>query len=344
MLLSICIPTFNRCENLDRLLSSITVIDKNYLNNIQICISNNNSKDETENVINKYRTKLNIKSQSLKENIGAYRNLISVLNMADGKWSLPLGDDDLIGSNFNELVKLIDNIKEETIIFNGVFNKEDQSNIFINFFDNGYVSPNKIKKRILKKGLYSFGYIGNYTFPSFYFKQLKEKPKNWIQIYLLLYSLLIKNINFFSLRKKIVFFDNSGNLFWSSENRCKINLSKLNMLINLYNKNGKLKYKFFLISIYIRELFDIENFKNLIICRVVSKREDFINILKLFKKLDNFYIINNLYFLLASLILFIPKKIFINIINYKNPKFLENYFRHLNHAKEKSNEGYQRLI
>ena len=39
--------------------------------------------------------------------------LLYVLNMADGIWSLAIGDDDTLGEEFNELIRLIDNANKE---------------------------------------------------------------------------------------------------------------------------------------------------------------------------------------------------------------------------------------
>ena len=55
MLLSICIPTFNRCASLDKLLFDISNIDKELISKIQVCISNNFSDDSTEDVIESYK-------------------------------------------------------------------------------------------------------------------------------------------------------------------------------------------------------------------------------------------------------------------------------------------------
>lgn len=51
MKLSICIPTYNRCAHLANCLNSI-ILNTNYnKNDIQICVSDNCSTDETEAVV-----------------------------------------------------------------------------------------------------------------------------------------------------------------------------------------------------------------------------------------------------------------------------------------------------
>lgn len=344
MLLSICIPTFERCEYLDKLLLDIANIEKKLLKNIQVCISNNCSKDETEQVINKFREKINIKSKLNKTNIGAYKNLISVLNMADGDWSIPIGDDDNLGREFHELIYLLKNMSKNTIIFNGVEGHKPNERIFINFFKNGLTSKNYIKRKIVKEGLYPFGYIGNYTFPTNLIKKNKNIPKNWFHIWIFLKLLNIKDTKFYSLKKSIIIFKNKGNLFWTLNNRCKINIDKLNMLIQLQGEISKKNVKFFLSIIYIRELLDFGNLKNFIACRVVSKSKEFKELINLFNNLEKFIFLNKFYIIFMSIITKIPKKYLIKLINFKNPDYLKKYLIQYNISKKKSNDGYERKI
>ena len=95
MLLSICIPTFNRSKQLDNCLNSILISGFNN-DNFEVCISDNNSHDDTKFTVDKYKDKLNINYSKNSENIGFARNAINVVNMAKGKYSWILGDDDLI--------------------------------------------------------------------------------------------------------------------------------------------------------------------------------------------------------------------------------------------------------
>ncbi len=97
MILSICIPTFNRVKSLDNCLNSI-LISKNHVDNFhfEICVSDNNSGQDTEKIIRKYSQDLNIKFHKNKENYGFAINGIKAVSMAKGKYSWMIGDDDLI--------------------------------------------------------------------------------------------------------------------------------------------------------------------------------------------------------------------------------------------------------
>jgi len=344
MLLSICIPTFNRCVSLNKLLFDISNIDKELKSKIQVCISNNFSDDDTEDVIESYKKKIHIKAKNQANNIGAYKNLLYVLNMAEGIWSLAIGDDDSLGEEFNELIRLIDNANNDLVIINGTFEMHNQKKIFIDFFRSGPLTKINIQKKLLTNGLYPFGYIGNYTFPSIYFKNLKIIPKNWIQIYLLLKCLYKPDQKFYFLNKKIINFKNDGKLYWSAINRCKINLLKLNMLIDLFDKKIKFSNKIFTFLLYLREILDINNFKNFLICKYFSKKKDFKNLISSINKLNNFFLLNAFYRYLLMLTLFIPDKFIKKMIDLKNPNYINNYLKLIDSEKNKDNEGYRRKI
>ena len=96
--LSICIPTFNRAKYLNNLLNSIYITKSPFLANTEICISDNNSSDKTENVVKSFDDKLNINYKKQKTNVSLL-NILKVVDLAKGEFVWILGDDDLILKN-----------------------------------------------------------------------------------------------------------------------------------------------------------------------------------------------------------------------------------------------------
>jgi len=97
MILSICIPTFNRINQLDNCLNSILISKKNVDNfSFEVCISDNNSEEDTESIIKKYTKELVIKYNKNKKNYGFAINGIKTISMADGEFSWMIGNDDLL--------------------------------------------------------------------------------------------------------------------------------------------------------------------------------------------------------------------------------------------------------
>ncbi len=97
MLLSICIPTFNRSEKLDNCLNSILISKQQYKEtDFEICVADNNSSDNTKKIVDKYKNLLNINYHKNSENLGFARNAKKVVGLAKGKYTWLVGDDDLI--------------------------------------------------------------------------------------------------------------------------------------------------------------------------------------------------------------------------------------------------------
>ena len=108
MLLSICIPTYNRPDCLENCLNSILKSKINSNNNLEICISDNNSEADLSLIIKKYKDKLNINYHKNSKNLGHGRNFLKVVSMARGEYVWTLGDDDLLlPYSLNNLFKLI---------------------------------------------------------------------------------------------------------------------------------------------------------------------------------------------------------------------------------------------
>lgn len=122
--LSIAIPTYNRALILDRALENIAN-QISYADDIQIVISDNGSTDNTQSIVNKYSSILNIKYVSLPENRGFDRNFINAINESDGEYVWIKGDDDFIAPYMIEKAKSIINNNYDAVILNGGDYKND---------------------------------------------------------------------------------------------------------------------------------------------------------------------------------------------------------------------------
>jgi len=105
MLLSICIPTYNRSEYLKKNLDLLNhyIHQDNFSNQIDIVVSNNNSSDNTEEMIlefKKYHPKLQLYYYFQRENIGLEKNALFVLKEATGEFVMYLGDDDYLDNDY----------------------------------------------------------------------------------------------------------------------------------------------------------------------------------------------------------------------------------------------------
>ncbi|MCX8464125.1 glycosyltransferase [Bacteroides fragilis] len=92
-LLSIFIPTYNRCNVLDTVLDRVISAVKEY--DVCVQVYDNCSLDKTENIVcAKQKLYPYIFYCKNETNIGLDRNMLNVLNKQVSKYTLMLGDDD----------------------------------------------------------------------------------------------------------------------------------------------------------------------------------------------------------------------------------------------------------
>jgi len=96
MILSICIPTYNRPANLPNCLNSILISKRKTNLKFEICISDNASNYNVKKIIKPFEKKLNIRLNRNKRNLGYAVNLLKSVSMAKGEFAWCIGDDDLL--------------------------------------------------------------------------------------------------------------------------------------------------------------------------------------------------------------------------------------------------------
>jgi len=125
-LLSICVPTFNRTNELDRQLSWLAEEICGFEAECEVIISDNCSEDNTQEIVDKWRSHfatVSFQSNRNSENIGWMRNFTYLLNASSSRYTWMIGDDDPI--------------KPGTLAFvvNTLKSQPDLSLIFLNFSD-----------------------------------------------------------------------------------------------------------------------------------------------------------------------------------------------------------------
>ncbi len=101
IIVSICIPSYNRPNELKRLLESID--SKKYINDIEVVICEDNSpkRKEIRKVVKQFQdvTSLMVNYIENEQNCGFDRNLRNLINNAKGEFITFMGDDDMFISN-----------------------------------------------------------------------------------------------------------------------------------------------------------------------------------------------------------------------------------------------------
>lgn len=113
MLLSFCIPTYNRREYLEQNLNSIVKqIEADSINKIEICVSDNCSNDGTIDMLEEFKRKfknINLRYYVNDKNIGPDLNYLQAVKIAKGKFCWFMGSDDML--NEGALKKILNIIQ-----------------------------------------------------------------------------------------------------------------------------------------------------------------------------------------------------------------------------------------
>ena len=271
--LSICIPTYNRKNYLEKLITQLVqlIISKNL--DIEICVSDNCSEDGTWEFLKEIAVKhpaFIIHQQD--RNIGADRNHIAVANLAASKWILVMGDDDLIveANLINLLEELPSLEKYDFVLLNTKISAEQ--NLFN--LDHGVLTYSQLKKS-LKKSTTEYGFIGSHLMSK---KVAVEKNKRdlkdmkaWSGFSTFIYSSTQAEIYFYS--KPIVWQNGGGAaLTWQYTHWFQLSLRMLQVLINSSKESRDLSFSKDIIT---GNLFSINFFRNFYASFLYKEHETF---------------------------------------------------------------------
>ena len=120
--LSICIPTYNRANHLEHTLEQISSEIDGIEDEVEVCVSDNASPDNTADILDKMSKKLPLVWQRNKENLGFDFNLLAVSGLAHGGYVWFLGDDDkIIPGTIGKLVNDLKICKTSSLAPNAIY-------------------------------------------------------------------------------------------------------------------------------------------------------------------------------------------------------------------------------
>jgi len=149
ILLTIAIPTYNRCSYLEKQLALLSELIISY-DFVEILVSDNNSDDNTLNVLSLFSQNCKqIKFFKQKKNIGFDSNIFELYNNASGKFIWFLSDDDFITNN--SLASVINIINEFPHLAFATFRGTNKINnsILFNSFNRIFYFPEEKSLREL---------------------------------------------------------------------------------------------------------------------------------------------------------------------------------------------------
>jgi glycosyltransferase involved in cell wall biosynthesis len=202
IVLSICIPTYNRCNSLDDLLASIDSIKTMIGYEIEICVSNNNSTDNTRHILEKWSSIYKIAVNHNATNIGFSGNMKKLLEIATGKWICYIGDDDLlISQNVIKVLSILSNVRTDAWVLIPTLNRNNPQSSWLAELRPGKYSWLQMQINVISKGVSSFGFIGCHIISRKYKRSNLDIPigfcESWIhQNYWFLHLILRRDFYF----------------------------------------------------------------------------------------------------------------------------------------------------
>ncbi len=183
-LFSICITSYNRVKELDRMLKSID--SKKYQDDIEIIVSEDKSpkKDEIKEVVEKYKklSPYNVVFNSNKENLGYDRNLGKLKSLATGKYIIYMSDDDmfnpgLLDSYLEYIEKKDCDLAFQPFTDDPGYNREYANTFFINpslsnaakYIDDAILFSGLTFKKDVIQGMDSERFLNTYYFQVYMF-------------------------------------------------------------------------------------------------------------------------------------------------------------------------------
>lgn len=274
-ILSICIPTYNRASCLDRLLYCLSLLNESCSASVEICISDNQSTDHTQQLISSWSQKISIKSVVQSANLGASKNVQEVVKLASGRWILIVGDDDSLNlPGFERFMKVLECLNENLWILLPVGDKEGRDLYLSGMSPSlgpGIYESVEFGNILMRIGLYRFGFIGMHAFPASCRQQLVSFSTNESRPWphLALFMRYLKAYRVFIFSDVVVSQAFNGNeLYWSPSDWASINLAKIHILEGaLRSTGGKSSFFRFLM---LREFHSWVFFKTLILSRTLE--------------------------------------------------------------------------
>ena len=105
-------PTCDRGHLISAVLESFLDVPLSVRSQLEFCISNNASTDDTQKIIESYASKIPIKVHTQASRVSFSKNAYTALQIATAEWCCLIGDDDILEPNYLKIIcnnlKLLD--------------------------------------------------------------------------------------------------------------------------------------------------------------------------------------------------------------------------------------------
>ncbi len=263
-LLAICVPTFNRASSLRNLFRSLGAVKARFGDEIEICISNNGSNDETRAVVEAFAREHPVDVQHQASNIGGTLNIIAVAGQMRAAWGIWCGDDDELDPEaIGSILARLRTLAPETWVLVDCADLEGRGQ-YMRHFDEGDHDAAAFRRALLRSGLDPFGFMGVHVFPRSAVPTLKSlkllDAQPWPHMAGLLRHVMQPGTRVHTLREIAILQAKGGaKLFWSGGDLARIRIAKLRIVWRALRQTGG--HGGFLRLLMLREIYSLGSIK-----------------------------------------------------------------------------------
>lgn len=261
MLLSLCIPTFNRPGSIEILLDSIEKCS-GYKDKIEIVVSDNSENVETEALIREFegRSGFKVIYSRNEQNIGFTDNWRRCIQLSTGDYCLTSGDDDLI--SLDSLVRVIRILeKGENGILDAVIldSKVQGDSVVENYSVDMYCTNFRF---------FHTTFIGNIVFRREVFNTVLPKNVYTVYPHFEIFLLLLSRDNRVCLTSSSIVIDNHQNRPWVNKQvpYTAVDIPRLiNECVEHLSISNKFRFLRLFVPSMLKYLFRYESYRSLLV-------------------------------------------------------------------------------
>ena len=284
-ILSICVPTFARAASLRKLLINLEPVILAGAGDIELCVSDNASEDETEAVVAEFTTQYPINYVRQAANIGGTRNMIAVSGIANGRWIVLVGDDDLIyQESAVNLVSLLKQADESDWILIEAAHGDHREAYFSRVPSRRY-SALEFHRPLLREGMQPLSFMGVHVFPNSAFASIAglsmRQLRPWPHIAAFLRFMTQRGARITVVPEPLVHqAGGAETLFWNAADLARMRMDKVRIIGEV--RTGRLAFRLYLGALMIREAYRRDIIAALVSWRIYEqasfRRESFVEV------------------------------------------------------------------
>lgn len=231
-LLAICVPTFNRASSLRNLFRSLGVVKARFGDEVEICLSNNGSTDDTRVVVEDFAREHTIDVCHQASNIGGTLNIIAVAGQMRARWGIWCGDDDeLEPEAIGRILARLRTLAPDTWLLVDCAGLDGRGQ-YTGCFTEGDHGAASFRRAVLRSGLDPFGFMGVHVFPSSAVPTLQAlqivDAQPWPHMACLLRHIMQPGQRVHVMHEVAILQAKGGaKLFWSGGDLARIRIAKL---------------------------------------------------------------------------------------------------------------------